>query len=83
MSDRLAGTAPETGGRVQQNAGEAAGDAKLQAEGLCNQAAGTAQQLWGQAQEATGQVSGAIRAQPLVAAAVALGLGYILGRLTT
>jgi len=82
MSDRLQGAAREMGGRVQQQVGEAVGDAKMQADGLYNQALGTAQQMWGQAQDATEQVSGAIRAQPLVAAAVAVGIGYILGRLT-
>lgn len=82
MSDRLEGTAREMGGRVQQTVGEAVGDAKTQADGVYNQAAGRAQQVWGQAQEATDQVSSAIRAQPLVAAAIALGIGYMLGRLT-
>ena len=82
MSDSLQGTAREMGGRVQRKVGEAVGDAKTQADGLYNQAAGTAQQMWGQAQDATDQVSDTIRAQPLIAAAVAVGIGYILGRLT-
>jgi len=82
MSDSLQGTAREMGGRVQRKVGEAVGDAKTQADGLYNQAAGTAQQMWGQAQEAGDQVSGVIRAQPLVAAAIAVGIGYLLGRLT-
>ncbi len=82
MSDSLQGAAREMGGRVQRKVGEAVGDTKTQADGLYNQAAGTAQQMWGQAQDATDQVSGAIKAQPLVAAAIAVGIGYILGRLT-
>jgi uncharacterized protein YjbJ (UPF0337 family) len=82
MSDSLQGTAREMGGRVQRKVGEAVGDSKTQADGLYNQAAGTAQQMWGQAQEATDQVSDAIRAQPLIAAAVAVGIGYLIGRLT-
>jgi uncharacterized protein YjbJ (UPF0337 family) len=82
MSDRFEGTARELGGRVQQTVGDAVGDAKTQADGLYNQAAGKAQQAWGQAQEATDQVSDVIRAQPLIAAGIALGIGYILGRLT-
>jgi uncharacterized protein YjbJ (UPF0337 family) len=82
MSENLQGTVREMGGRVQRKAGEAVGDTKMQADGLYNQAAGTAQQMWGQAQDATDQMSGAIRAQPLVAAAIAIGIGYILGRLT-
>ena len=82
MSENLQGTVREMSGRVQRKAGEAVGDTKMQADGLYNQAAGTAQQMWGQAQDATDQMSGAIRAQPLVAAAIAIGIGYILGRLT-
>lgn len=82
MSDTTQGTAREMGGRVQRKVGEVVGDTKMQADGLYNQAAGAAQQMWGQAQEATDQVGGAIRAQPLIAAAIAVGIGYILGRLT-
>jgi uncharacterized protein YjbJ (UPF0337 family) len=82
MNDRFEGTAREMGGRVQQKVGEAVGDAKTQADGLYNQAAGRAQQVWGQAQEATDQMSSAIRAQPLIATAIAVGIGYLLGRFT-
>lgn len=81
MNDRFEGTAREMGGRVQAKVGEAVGDAKTQAEGLYNQAAGAMQQVAGQAQDATEQLSGMIRAQPLIAAATALGVGYLLGRL--
>ena len=76
MSDRIEGTAREIGGRVQQAAGDLAGDAKTQAQGLYNQASG-------QAQQAAGQFSDVIRSQPLVSALVALGVGYVLGRLTS
>jgi uncharacterized protein YjbJ (UPF0337 family) len=82
MSDKLEGDVREMGGRVQQKFGEAIGDARTQSEGVYNQATGRAQRMWGQAQDATDQVSDTIRAQPLIAAAVALGIGYILGRLT-
>jgi uncharacterized protein YjbJ (UPF0337 family) len=82
MSDKLEGDLRETAGRVQQKFGEAVGDARTQSDGLYNQAAGRAQRVWGQAQGASDQVSDTIRAQPLIAAAVALGIGYILGRLT-
>jgi uncharacterized protein YjbJ (UPF0337 family) len=76
MSDRVQGTVRDMGGRVQESVGNLAGDAKTQAEGLYNQAAG-------QAQNAAGQFSDVIRSQPLVSALVALGLGYVLGRLTS
>lgn len=82
MSDKFAGTAREMGGRVQEKVGDVIGDSKTQAEGLYNQASGKAQQVWGQAQDASESLSDTIRAQPLIAAAVAVGVGYLLGRLT-
>ena len=75
MSESIQGTAREMGGRVQEKAGKYMGDSKTQAEGLYNQAAG-------QAQQGMGQVSNMVKDQPLTAAIVALGIGYILGRLT-
>ena len=75
MSDRLAGTAREFGGRVQEAAGNVTGDTKTQADGLYNQASG-------QAQQAAAQFSDIVKAQPVVASLVALGIGYVLGRLT-
>ena len=75
MSDRFEGTARDLGGRVQETVGNMTGDTKTQAEGLYNQAAG-------QAQQTAGQVSDVIKAQPIAAVVIALGIGYILGRLT-
>ena len=75
MDDRLAGTAREYGGRVQEAAGNLTGDAKTQAQGLYNQASG-------QAQQAAAQFSDVVKAQPVVASLVALAIGYVLGRLT-
>jgi uncharacterized protein YjbJ (UPF0337 family) len=75
MSDRFEGTARDLGGRVQETVGKASGDSKMEAEGLYNQAAG-------QAQQTVGQLGDAIKAQPIAAVAIALGIGYILGRLT-
>jgi uncharacterized protein YjbJ (UPF0337 family) len=75
MSEKLEGAAREFGGRVQETLGDALGDSKTQAKGLYNQAAGQAQQV-------TGQLADVIREQPLLSAAIALGLGYIIGRLT-
>jgi uncharacterized protein YjbJ (UPF0337 family) len=76
MNDHVEGTAREFGGRVQEAVGNVTGDAKTQAQGLYNQAAG-------QAQQAAAQFSDVVKAQPLVASLVALGLGYVLGRLTS
>jgi len=76
MSDRMQGTARDFGGRAQEAVGNLTGDAKTQADGLYNQAAG-------QAQNAAGQFSEVIKSQPIVSALVALGIGYVLGRLTS
>ncbi|MDR3532853.1 MAG: CsbD family protein [Rhodopila sp.] len=75
MNDRVEGAAREFGGRVQEAVGNVTGDAKTQAQGIYNQAAG-------QAQQAAGQLSDVVKAQPIVAMLVALGIGYVLGRLT-
>ena len=75
MSERMEGAAREFGGRVQEGVGEALGDTKTQARGMYNQAAG-------QAQQAAGQLADIIREQPLMSAAIALGVGYLIGRLT-
>jgi uncharacterized protein YjbJ (UPF0337 family) len=40
--DRIAGTARNVGGKVQEGFGRVTGDAKSQADGLVNQAAGAA-----------------------------------------
>jgi uncharacterized protein YjbJ (UPF0337 family) len=69
------GTARDMGGRVQQKVGEYAGDAKTQAQGLYNQASG-------QAEQQMARLSDVIRDQPITAALVAIGIGYLLGRFT-
>ncbi|HEX3990144.1 MAG TPA: CsbD family protein [Acetobacteraceae bacterium] len=76
MNDRVEGTVREFGGRVQEAVGNATGDAKTQAQGLYNQAAG-------QAQQAASQLSDVVKAQPILASLAALGIGYMLGRLTS
>jgi uncharacterized protein YjbJ (UPF0337 family) len=75
MSDRVEGAARDMGGRVQQKVGEMAGEAKTQASGLYNQAAG-------QAQQQAARLSDVIKDQPLASALLAIGVGYLLGRLT-
>ena len=76
MNNGCEGAAREMGGRVQQTVGEAVGDAKTQASGLYNQAAG-------QAQQQAARLSDVIKDQPLTAALLAIGVGYLLGRLTS
>lgn len=92
-TDRIAGTARNLGGKVQEGAGSFTGDAKLRAEGLANQAAGAAQDLYGQAKDvatdaAAAAKSGATEAgdflretieqRPLTSALVAFGLGFLM-----
>lgn len=82
MSDKVAGMARDMGGRAQSAIGDTIGDANMKAKGVYNQASGRAQQAWGQAQDAGDQLGEAIRGQPLMAAVIALGIGYLIGRLT-
>lgn len=53
--DRIAGTAKNIGGKVQEGVGRAAGDAKSQVEGVANQIKGTAQDLYGRARESASE----------------------------
>jgi uncharacterized protein YjbJ (UPF0337 family) len=75
MSEKVEGMAQEMGGRVQEAVSEATGDTGMQARGIYNQAAG-------QAQAQLARLSEVIRDQPLTAVLIALGVGYMLGRLT-
>jgi uncharacterized protein YjbJ (UPF0337 family) len=94
--NRISGTARNIGGQVQEGVGRVTGDAKTQADGIANQIGGKAQDLYGQARDAAsataasakdgavtlgGLVRDTIEAQPCTAAAVALGIGWLLGRL--
>jgi uncharacterized protein YjbJ (UPF0337 family) len=74
MSDRVQGNIRNMGGRAQEAVGDLTGDSRTQARGVYNQAAG-------QAQDAVGQVGDMIRDQPITAAVVCIGIGYILGKI--
>jgi uncharacterized protein YjbJ (UPF0337 family) len=50
--DRIAGTARNLGGKVQEGYGKVAGDAVSEFKGKVNQAAGAAQDMYGQAADA-------------------------------
>jgi uncharacterized protein YjbJ (UPF0337 family) len=76
MNDQFEGAAREMGGRVQEKVGDVIGDARTQAEGLYNQAAG-------QAQQQAAHLGDIIKDQPLISAAIAVGIGYLIGRLTS
>jgi uncharacterized protein YjbJ (UPF0337 family) len=68
------GAARNAAGRAQEAVGEAVGDARTRAEGLYNQAAGEAQQQ-------IVRLGDVIKEQPTVSVLIALGIGYLLGRL--
>jgi len=93
--NRIAGTARNAGGKVQEAFGQAAGDAKMEAQGAINQLKGTAQDLYGQARDSASDVANTARQagssferllrntieqQPYTAVVVALGIGWLLGR---
>jgi uncharacterized protein YjbJ (UPF0337 family) len=87
--NRVEGTVREYGGRFQEGVGSITGDAKTRAEGAMNEAAGAAQQLYGQTADAARQTAttldswfrNAIETQPYTTATVALGIGWLLGRM--
>jgi uncharacterized protein YjbJ (UPF0337 family) len=87
--NRVEGTVREYGGKFQEGLGTVTGDAKTQTEGTMNKAAGAAQQLYGQTADMARQTAttldswlrNTIESQPYTTAAVALGIGWLLGRM--
>ena len=94
--DRVIGAARNLGGKAQEGFGRVTGDTKSQVEGVINQAAGAAQDLYGQAKETAADAAetvrqGAVEAEdyvrqtienrPYTTAAVALGIGWLIGRM--
>jgi uncharacterized protein YjbJ (UPF0337 family) len=87
--NRIEGSARNLGGKVQEGIGRVTGDAKSTIEGVMNQAAGTAQNLYGQSADAARQTASTldswlrntIETQPYTTAIVALGIGWLLGRM--
>ncbi|MFZ3339744.1 MAG: CsbD family protein [Terriglobales bacterium] len=93
--NRIAGTAKNLGGKVEEGLGRATGDTATQAEGRVNQVKGSAQDLYGQVRDAASDMAGTARdtassfegwlrhtieQQPYTTAVVALGIGWLLGR---
>jgi uncharacterized protein YjbJ (UPF0337 family) len=87
--NRLEGTVRNVGGKVQEGVGRATGDTKSRVEGAMNQAVGTAQDLYGQSADVARQTANTLDAwlrntietQPYTTAIVALGIGWLLGRM--
>lgn len=93
--NRVAGTAKNLGGKVEEGFGRATGDFKTQAQGVMNQAQGAAQDLYGQAVDSAGDAAevvmrtassvedtlrNMIEEKPYTCVAVALGIGWLIGR---
>jgi uncharacterized protein YjbJ (UPF0337 family) len=87
--NRVEGTVRNVGGKAQEGVGRLTGDARTRAEGLANQAAGTAQDLYGQAADSAREsamtfdrwLRRTIETQPCTSALVAVGIGWLLGRM--
>jgi uncharacterized protein YjbJ (UPF0337 family) len=93
--DRLSGTAKNVGGQVEEGFGRATGDVKTQLQGKVRQMEGTLQDAYGQAKDTAADAADAVRERageaadflraaieerPYTTAAVALGIGFLIGR---
>jgi uncharacterized protein YjbJ (UPF0337 family) len=87
--DRISGTARNLGGKVEEGVGRVTGDVKTQIQGKLDQGAGAAQDLYGQTADAARDTAAnldkwlrtTIETQPYTTAIVALGIGWLLGRM--
>jgi uncharacterized protein YjbJ (UPF0337 family) len=83
--NRLEGTARKLGGNIEESFGRATGDVGTQRRGMADQVAGAAQDAYGQAADATRNfddwLRNTIETQPYTSALVALGIGWLLGRM--
>jgi uncharacterized protein YjbJ (UPF0337 family) len=92
---RMTGAVKNLGGKVEEGFGRVTGDTSTQIQGAVDQAEGTAENLYGQAKDAASNAAEGIRKtassfedvvrhtiedRPYTAAAIALGLGWLLGR---
>jgi uncharacterized protein YjbJ (UPF0337 family) len=96
--DRVAGSVRNLAGQVEEGYGRVTGDAKSELAGKLRQAEGTAQEVYGQVKEQVKEIAAdavsagvsrtddvlrdAIEHHPYTTAAVALGLGFLIGRLS-
>ena len=82
--NRVTGTAKNLGGKVEEGLGRMTGDAQTQFKGQAEQVAGAAEDLYGQAKDAaasfTDIVQRTIEQQPYTAVAIAIAIGWLLGR---
>jgi uncharacterized protein YjbJ (UPF0337 family) len=84
--NRIEGSVREFAGKAQGVAGDVLGDSKTSADGRLREAAGQAQQAYGQAADQirglTEELTDRIHETPLLAMLGAIGIGYLIGRLT-
>ena len=93
--DRLSGSAKNIGGQVEEGFGQITGDVKTQLQGRAKQMEGTLQDVYGQAKETAADAGEAIQERaseagdflrttieerPYTTAAIALGIGFLIGR---
>jgi uncharacterized protein YjbJ (UPF0337 family) len=93
--DRFVGNAKNLGGQVEEGFGRATGDVKSQIQGKAKQMEGALQDMYGQAKDTAANAADAVREtasdaddflrttieqRPYTAAAVALGIGFLIGR---
>jgi uncharacterized protein YjbJ (UPF0337 family) len=87
--NRISGTARDMSGKIEEGVGRVTGDAQTQIKGKINQAAGAAQDLYGQTADAAldkaktldGWLRRTMETQPYTMALVAIGIGWLLGRM--
>jgi uncharacterized protein YjbJ (UPF0337 family) len=94
--DRIAGTAKNLGGKLQEGYGSATGDLAHEAKGKMRQVEGAAQDLYGQAKDALSDaarvaqnsaveardvVREIIEERPYTVAIAALAVGFVIGRM--
>jgi uncharacterized protein YjbJ (UPF0337 family) len=93
--NRIGGTAKNMEGKAQEGVGRAAGDWDATIQGKVKQAAGSAQDMHGQAKDSAGDAVNAVKdasasvedaistyieTNPYTTVAIALGLGWLIGR---
>jgi uncharacterized protein YjbJ (UPF0337 family) len=94
--NRIAGTAKNVGGKVEEGLGRVTGDAKTQARGQARQVEGDIQDLYGQAKDTAANMAATVRegasdieelirstieTRPYTTAFAALCIGWFLGRM--
>lgn len=92
---RAMGAARNVGGKIEEAVGDVTGDTKNQVRGAMDWAQGTAENLYGQAKDAANDATTGLRKtalsfedtvrntiedRPYTAVAIALGLGWLIGR---